>query len=180
MAPLLLDGVLLGREGVGGAGRGQGAGLLGKEVPPTGGPWRGGKAADFVFKETRLHCASRAQPSRVPAVNSQQTGSHGRQNPRSASAIQEGLQPPGSKQGWRITARALPRDFHPDLQPPWQRGEEPRPPRKPSPKSECKRQERAEGTGSWTCLGGQELGSGALLLNYLVCLPFPWPQSSHL
>lgn len=113
---------------------------------PAGGPWRGGgKAADFVFKETRLHCASRAQPSRVPAVNSQQTGSHGRQNPRSASAIQEGLQPPGSKQGWRITARALPRDFHPDLQPPWQRGGEPRPPGKPSPRSECKDRRR----GNW-------------------------------
>lgn len=173
MAPLLLDGVLLGRDGGGGR-KGPGSWTSREgSAARRGGPWRGGKAADFVFKETRLHCASRAQPSRVPAVNSQQTGSHGRQNPRSASAIQEGLQPPGSKQGWRITARALPRDFHPDLQPPWQRGGEPRPPRKPSPKSECKRRERAEGTGSWTCLGGQELGSGALLLNYLVCLPFP-------
>lgn len=66
-------------------------------------------------KETRLHCASRAQPSRVPAVNSQQTGSHGRQNPRSASAIR------GAAASW-VQSRAggsQPglRDFHPDLQP---------------------------------------------------------------
>ena len=59
--------------------------------------------------------------------------------------MSRGLQPPGSKQGWRITARALPRDFHPDLQPPWQRGGEPRPPGKPSPRSECKDRRR----GNW-------------------------------
>lgn len=157
MAPLLPDEVLAGMRGAGG---GQGDSREGSTTRR--GPWRGWKAAHFVFKETRLHCASRAQPSRVPAVNSQQTGSHGRQNSRSASAVQEVLQPPGSKQGPRITARALLGHFHPDLQLPWQRGGEPGPPGKPSPRAECRRWERAEGAGSWTCLGGQELGSGAL------------------
>lgn len=141
----------IGRAGGWGAGGAQRAGLLGKEVPPAGGPWPASKAADFVFKETRLHCASGAQPSRVPAVNSQQTGSQAGQNPRSASAVQAGLQPPGAKPGPRIPARALLRDFHPDLQLPRQGVGNPALLGSHPQSRRVQEGERSEGTGSWTC-----------------------------
>lgn len=151
-----------------GAGRGQGAGLLGKEVPPAGGPGEDGRLQ--VLYSRKQGFTVPAQPSPAPAVNSQQTGSHRGQNLRSASAVQAGLQPPGSKQGPRITTRALLRDFRPDLLLPWQRGGEPGPPGKPSTSTaEWRRRERSEGTGR---PGARKQGFVvALPLHYLVCLP---------
>lgn len=86
--------------------------------PGPGPEW---KAVNFVFKETRLHCAREPSPP-SPVVSGQQPASPGGQNPRSASAACQGLQPAGSQQGLRTTARALPGDFHPGPQPPGQGG----------------------------------------------------------
>lgn len=78
--------LLLGNGRGEGAGRGQGAGLLGKEVLPAGGPGLSGKLQILYSRKRGFTVpAEPALPS--PAVNSQQTGSRGGQNPRSASAV---------------------------------------------------------------------------------------------
>lgn len=129
--------------------------------------------------------ASLCQPSPAPpspAVNSRQTGSHGGQNPRSASSVCRAAAS-WVQAGPEDTARALLRDFHPGLQlcgreegawPSWEAIH----------RSQVQRMggQRELEAGSQPFLGGQEPGSlGFCPGAELPSLPvLPSPQSSHL